>query len=73
MLFERLREKEKVGDDILQALAQARGTGAADILKANGVAAERLQLLPPEKGESTGDGIPIKLSLEADKSGGKEN
>lgn len=73
VLFERLREGEKVGDDILQALAQARGTGAVETLKANGVAPERTQLLPPEKGESTGDGVPLKLSLEADKSGGKEN
>ena len=73
VLFERLRGKEKVGDDILQALAQARGTGAVDILKANGVAAERLQLLPPEKGESTGDGVPLKLSLEAGKDGDNEN
>jgi uncharacterized protein involved in outer membrane biogenesis len=73
VLFERLREKEKVGDDILLALAQARGTGAVDILKANGVAPERLQLLPPQKGESTGDGVPIKLSLEAEKDAGKEN
>jgi hypothetical protein len=73
VLFERLRRQEKVGDDILQALARARGTGALDILKANGVAAERLQLLPPEKSDGTGDGIPLKLSLEADKGGGKEN
>ena len=73
VLFERLREKEKVGDDILLALAQARGTGAADILKANGVAPERLQLLPPQKGESAGDGVPLKLSLEAEKDAGKEN
>jgi hypothetical protein len=73
VLFERLREKEKVGDDILQALAQARGTGTLDILKAGGVAAERLQLLPPEKVDGTGDGVPLKLSLEAGKGGGKEN
>lgn len=73
VLFERLREKENVGDDILQALAQARGTGALETLKSGGVAPERLQLLPPEKAESTGNGVPLKLSLEADKSGAKEN
>jgi hypothetical protein len=73
VLFERLREKEKLGDDILQALAQARGAGALEILKAGGVAAERLQLLPPEKGEASDAGVPLKLSLEADKGGSKEN
>jgi hypothetical protein len=37
------------------------------------VAPERLRLLPPGKAESTGDVVPVKLSLEADKAGGKEN
>ena len=73
VLFERLREKEKLGADVLPALAQARGTGALEILKSGGVAAERLQLLPPEKGEGSDAGVPLKLSLEADKGGGKEN
>ena len=73
VLFERLRATEKVGEDILLALAQTRGNGALETLKAAGVAPERLQLLPPEKGESTGDGVPLKLSLEADTGGGKEN
>jgi hypothetical protein len=73
VLFERLREKEKLGDDILQALAQARGAGALEILKAGGVAAERLQLLPPEKGEASDAGVPLKLSLEADKGGSKDD
>jgi hypothetical protein len=73
VLFERLREKEKLGADVLPALAQARGTGALEILKAGGVAAERMQLLPPEKGEGSDAGVPLKLSLEADKGGGKEN
>ena len=73
VLFERMRASEKVGDDILQALAKARGDGALETLKAAGVSPERLQLLPPEKGESTSDGVPLKLSLEADKGGAKEN
>jgi hypothetical protein len=73
VLFERLREMEKLGTDVLPALAQARGTGALEILKSGGVAAERLQLLPPEKGEGSDAGVPLKLSLEADKGGGKEN
>jgi len=72
VLFERLREKEKLGADVLPALAQARGTGALEILKAGGVAAERMQLLPPEKGEGSDAGVPLKLSLEADKGGGKD-
>ena len=72
VLFERLREKEKLGTDVLPALAQARGAGALEILKSGGVAAERLQLLPPEKGEGSDAGVPLKLSLEADKGGGKD-
>jgi len=73
VLFERLRGKENVGEEILLALARTRGTNTLEILKASGVAPERLRLLPPGKGESTSDGVPVKLSLEADKAGGKEN
>jgi hypothetical protein len=66
-LFERLRAGEAVGDERLQALAQARGEGAVEVLKAAGVAPERLRLLPPEaaRAEEPKDGeVPLRLSLE---------
>jgi hypothetical protein len=73
VLFDRLRETEKIGEDRLLALAQARGSSALEILKSSGGAPERLQLLPPEKGESTGDEVPLKMVLEAGATGSKEN
>jgi hypothetical protein len=72
VLFERLRAKENIPDERLQALAQARGEGVVEILKSAGVAAERVQLLAPEKfkpeGESAGKDIPLRMSLEPAKS-----
>jgi hypothetical protein len=68
VLFERLRVLEVIADTRLQALAQARGESAAEILKSAGVTAERLQLLPPEQGKLEGDGasdeIPLRMSLQ---------
>lgn len=67
VLFERLRAGEAVGDERLLALAQARGEGAVEVLKAAGVAPERLQLLPPEaaRAEDLKDGeVPLRLALE---------
>jgi hypothetical protein len=70
ILYERLRAKESVGDERLQALGQARAEFALATLKSAGMAAERIQSLPPEKGEtteSTGGNVPLKLGLEAGK------
>lgn len=65
LLFERLRVGEIVGDERLQSLAQARGESVAAVLQSSGVAADRVQLLPVEKGEGAGDEVPVILSLEA--------
>ncbi len=71
VLFERLRAKENIPAERLQALAQARGEGVAELLKKAGVAAERVQLLPPEagkiEGDAKGDDVPLRMSLEAAK------
>ncbi len=64
VLFERLRAKEVIADTRLQALAQSRGENVIEILKTAGVAAERVQLLPPEKGDSANGEIPLRMSLE---------
>ncbi len=72
VLFERLRTQENIPAERLQALAQARGEGVAELLKKAGVAAERVQILPPEAGKTEGgaaDGgkaqeIPLRMSLE---------
>lgn len=71
VLFERLRAKESIPDERLQELAQKRGEGVAEILKSAGVAAERMQLLAPEKSktsEGSGSEIPLRMSLEPAKS-----
>ena len=72
VLFERLRVKENVPDERLQALAKTRGESVVEILGKAGVAPERVQLLPPEKFKPEGDGavkdIPLRMSLEAAKS-----
>ncbi len=64
VLYERLRAREQVPAERLVALAQARAEGVSGILVASGVAGERIQLLPPEAGESANDDVPIRLALE---------
>ena len=72
VLFERLRARENIPDERLQDLAQKRGEGVADILKAAGVAPERVQVLAPEKGKTEGEQaaheVPLRMSLEPAKS-----
>lgn len=65
VLYERLRAGEPVGDDRLQALATRRAENAQAILKSAGLAAERVQLLPPQAVETPGADVPLQLSLEA--------
>ena len=68
MLFERLRDRENIPDERLQALAQARGEGVAEILKTAGIAPERVQVLPPQaykpEGDAAGKDIPLHMALE---------
>lgn len=65
LLYERVRAREAVGDERLQALAKSRAEFAVNVLKAAGVAAERLQQRPAEKLEPSEGNIPLKLALEA--------
>lgn len=69
VLYARLREKEDVPDERLLALARQRGEGAADILKAAGLAAGRLKPLPPapfvpEEGAAV-DEVPLQMELQS--------
>ncbi|GAB1392564.1 DUF748 domain-containing protein [Rhodocyclaceae bacterium] len=65
LLYERVRAKEAVGDERLQALASARALHALNTLKAAGVAVERLQQRAAEKLEPSEGNVPLKLALEA--------
>lgn len=70
-LFERLRARESVGDDQLQALARARAANAIGVLKSAGLAAERLATRPPQAVEPVGGEVPLLVSLEAAGAAGK--
>ncbi|MDX9994474.1 MAG: DUF748 domain-containing protein [Rhodocyclaceae bacterium] len=68
LLFERLRAKESISDERLQALARQRGEEVADVLKASGLAAARLRPLPPapfvpEAGGAI-DEVPLRMELQ---------
>lgn len=65
LLYERVRAKEAIGDERLQALARSRVEFAVNTLKAAGVTAERLQQRPAEKLDPSDGNIPLKLALEA--------
>lgn len=65
LLYGRVRAREAVSDERLQALATSRAEYAAHILKSAGVAVDRLQLRPVEKVEAGEDNVPLKLALEA--------
>ncbi len=65
LLYERVRAKENVGDERLQALAQTRAVYAVNTLKSAGVAAERIQQRTAEKAEPSEGSVPLKLALEA--------
>ncbi|MBL8492087.1 MAG: hypothetical protein JNM82_15000, partial [Rhodocyclaceae bacterium] len=63
LLYERLRQKEAVGEDRLIALAKARGEAAAAALRSAGAPADRLSVAAPEKVETEGRDVPVKLVL----------
>jgi len=65
VLFERLRERETVAEAQLLALARARGENTLASLKAAGAPPERLMLGSPEKVNSEGREVPLKLVLGA--------
>lgn len=63
VLYQRLRDKETVTDERLQALAQTRGDAALAELKAANAPAERVALLAPKKSEANGN--EVRLGIEA--------
>lgn len=63
VLFERMRAKETVKDDVLQALAVRRAEHALEQLKAAGAPPERLSQGAAAKSEATGRDIPLKLEV----------
>jgi hypothetical protein len=65
ILFQRLRDKETVADERLQALAKARGEGALDLLKTANAPMERVKLLEPEKVDAEGTDVPLRMDLKA--------
>lgn len=67
VLFEALRAKERVGDDVLQALAVRRGEYALANLKAAGAPEARIRQGAAEKAEAVGREALLKL--EAGKAG----
>ncbi|MCM2289730.1 MAG: DUF748 domain-containing protein [Sulfuritalea sp.] len=67
VLFERMRAKETVKDDVLQALAERRAEHALEQLKAAAAPAERLSQAAVSKSEATGRDIPLKLDVGAAK------
>jgi hypothetical protein len=65
ILFQRLRAKEVVPDERLKALAKARGDGVLEIMKTAGAPMERVNLLDPEKIDTEGNEVPLKMELKA--------
>ncbi len=69
VLFERLRARETIPDKSLQELAQKRGESVAALLRSAGVAPERVQLLPPEKGKTEDERpaheVPLRMAFES--------
>jgi hypothetical protein len=63
VLFERLREKEVVSDDELQALATRRGEHALELLKAAGAPDGRYRAGAAEKADAASPEIPLKLDI----------
>lgn len=63
VLYEKLRDKEVVGDERLRALAKARGEAAMAVLKAASAPADRISLREIQQVEAADDGVPLKLDV----------
>jgi hypothetical protein len=63
VLYARLRAKEAVADERLQALAKARGEAALAVLKAAAAPADRVTLLDIERVEVEGAEVPLKMDV----------
>lgn len=67
VLYERLRAKEPVSEERLQALGQSRAEHALATLKNAGVDAGRIHLRSAEKQDAGESGVSLRLALEAAK------
>lgn len=65
VLYERLRAREAVTDQRLQALARARGEAALAVLMAASAPAERISLLDVERVEAEEAEVPLKMDVKA--------
>ena len=65
VLYQRLRDKEVVTDERLQALAKARGEAVMVEMKAASAPADRVTLLAPLKVDTTDNDIPLKMDVMA--------
>ncbi len=65
VLFDRLRAREVVPDERLQALAKTRGENTVAALRKAGAPADRLTLEGPEKVEAVHHEVPVRLVLRA--------
>ncbi len=63
VLYQRLRDKEVVTDERLQALAKARGEAVMVELKTANAPADRTTMLAPEKIDATGNDVPLKMDV----------
>ena len=63
VLYQRLRDKEVVTDERLQALAKARGEAVMVEMKAASAPADRVTLLAPQKVDTTDNDIPLKMDV----------
>ncbi len=63
VLYQRLRDKEVVADERLQALAKARGETVMAELKTANAPADRTTMLAPEKIDATGNDVPLKMDV----------
>ncbi len=65
VLYQRLRSKEAVADERLQALATARGAAALVELKEANAPTERITLLAPVKIDGTSNEVPLGMEAAA--------
>ncbi len=63
VLYQRLRDKEVVTDEQMQALAKARGEATMAEMKIANAPMDRISLLTPEKISATGKEVPLKMDV----------
>ena len=63
VLYQRLRDKEVVTVEQLQALAKARGEATMAEFKAANAPEDSVSLLAPQKIDATGNDVPLKMDV----------